>query len=302
MPRINNRHLAIIHDLIMIVFAWLLAWMARFNFDYQLIDVWSPMLWTIPLIILVQGGISKLFGFYRGLWRFASLPDLWNIFRASFVGTIIIAIFLFYINRLDGVPRSILILYPVFLIFLLGAPRLGYRLWKDRRLSMNSMIDNKRVLIIGAGRAAELLIRESLREGSYMPIAILDDNVSLKGSQIHGIKIYGEIKHVQEFIQQFDINLIIIAIPSATSIQMQKIVNICEGTGLPIRTLPSIQDMVGSQEALSKLREVSIEDLLGREKVELDWQEIQTSTSNKVILVTGGGGLLVLSYVNKLLH
>jgi FlaA1/EpsC-like NDP-sugar epimerase len=290
MYRMNQRRLAIIHDLIMIVMAWFLSWMARFNFDIQEINDWNRMVWTLPLILIVQGIVSKWFGFYRGLWRFASLPDLWNIFRASLLGAVIITILLFYINRLDGIPRSILILYPVFLIFLLGAPRLGYRLWKDHKLSINTIIDNKRVLIIGAGHGAEMLIREIMRVGNYMPVAILDDNASLKGSEIHGVKIYGGIKRAQEFIDRFDIDMIFIAIPSATSNQMQVIMNVCEKTNLPVRTLPGIQDMVGSSDALSKLREVSIEDLLGREKVKLDWQKIEEGITNKIVLVTGGGG------------
>ncbi|MCZ6805001.1 MAG: nucleoside-diphosphate sugar epimerase/dehydratase [Proteobacteria bacterium] len=192
--------------------------------------------------------------------------------------------------RLEGVPRSILILYPVFLIFLLGGPRLGYRLWKDHDLSFRSMLDKKRVLVIGAGSAAEILIREIMRKGSYLPVAILDDNTSLKGSEIHGIKIYGEVKHTPEMVDRFDSDLILIAIPSATSEQMQSIIEICGQTNLPVRTLPGIQDMVGRVGTLSELRDVSIEDLLGREKVELNWQEIQKGISNKIVFVTGGGG------------
>ena len=286
---LSKKTQVILHDLFMAVFAWELSWWTRFNFEFPF-AYWQISLLSIPIVLLVQGAIFWRFHLYRGLWRFASLPDLWNIFRASLFGGLCITLVLFILFRLEGVPRSVLLLYPIFLVFMLGGPRLGYRLWKDRELSFRSVSSKKRVLVIGAGHAAEMLIRESLREGTYMPLAILDDNISLKGSEIHGIKIYGKIDRVKELSERLGIELILIAIPSATSIEMQSIVEICEQTNLPIRTLPAIRDMVGNSDALSKLREVSIEDLLGREKVELNWQEIQKGISNKKVLVTGGGG------------
>jgi FlaA1/EpsC-like NDP-sugar epimerase len=286
---LNKKTQVILHDLFMSVLAWELAWGARFNFDFPFPD-WQKNIYTIPVLVLVQGIIFWRFHLYRGLWRFASLPDLWNIFRASIVGGLCLTLTFFILFRLEGIPRSLLILYPFFLMFLLGAPRLGYRLWKDHSLSFKPTTGNARVLIIGAGRAAEMLIREIMRDCIYLPVAILDDNKSLKGFEIHGVKIYGEIKRTQELVKTFDVDLILIAIPSATSTHMQKILEICEKTNIPIRTLPGIQDMVEDTSALSVLREVSIEDLLGREKIEFDWQDIQKGISNKTILVTGGGG------------
>lgn len=135
-----------------------------------------------------------------------------------------------------------------------------------------------------------MLVREMIREGSYIPVGILDDNVQLKSSEIHGIRVLGNIENVKDVCVKHEIDIIIIAIPSANSHQMRAIVEKCELTGLPIRTLPGIQDMVSVTEALPKLRDVSIEDLLGREKIEMDWDEVQKELANKKILVTGGGG------------
>ena len=273
----------------MSVLAWQFSWWARFNFTFPF-ENWKISLLMIQVVILVQVIIFSRFRLYRGIWRFASIPDLWNIFRASIIGALSITLICFILFRLEGIPRSILILYPFFLMFFLGGPRLGYRVWKDHSFSMNIISTNKRVLIIGAGRATEMLVREIIREGSYIPVGLLDDDENLKSFEIHGVRVLANVARVKEICEKEDIDLILISIPSANSNEMRIIVENCELTGIPIKTLPGIQDMLSHKEALSELREVSIEDLLGREKIELDWKELQKELSNKTVLVTGGGG------------
>ena len=151
--------------------------------------------------LLIQAIIFWRFHLYKGIWRFASLPDLWNIFRAALFGSLCISLALFILFRLEGVPRSIFILYPMFLIFFLGGPRLGYRLWKDHSLNLNTISAGTRVLVIGGGRGGEMLIREMLRTGQYVPVGILDDNPSLKGSEIHGIRVHGDISRLAEMVE-----------------------------------------------------------------------------------------------------
>lgn len=289
MRKIDNKTLIIIHDLFMSVFAWQFAWWSRFNFVFPF-EFWENSLLTIPLVLIVQSAIFARFRLYRGVWRFASIPDLWNIFRASVFGALSITLICFMVFRLEGIPRSILILYPFFLMFFLGAPRLGYRVWKDHSFNLKKMTGGRKALIIGAGRAGEMLVREMHREGSYIPVGLLDDNDQLKNSEIHGVKVLGNVDSVYDAVMNHEIDLIIIAIPSATNSEMQKIISFCEQTNFPIKTLPTLQDMVSVTDALADIREVSIEDLLGREKVELDWQEVQKNILNKTILVTGGGG------------
>ena len=281
--------MVILHDLMVVALAWQLAWLARFNFEIPFYN-WQLSVLLIPVLLLVQGGFFWYFRLYRGLWRFASLRDLWSIFRAAIVGGIVSAIIFFVLFRLEGVPRSILVLYPVFLIFLLGGPRLGYRLWKDRNTSILSAVVKERVLIIGAGNAGDMLVRDMHRSNNDIPVAILDDDLKLKGSEIRGVKICGEIIQVEEIVEQYNVSWIAIAIPSATRIETQKIVEICEQTKLPIKILPSLREMNTDHDVISGLREVSIEDLLGREQVELDWENIREGVQNKCVLVTGGGG------------
>ena len=273
----------------MTAIAWQVSWWLRFNLDIP--DNYLEIsLYTLPMILLVQGLVFWRFSLYRGLWRFSSLPDLWNIFRAAVFGALCITLVLFISIRLEDIPRSILIMYPVFLIFLLGGPRLGYRVWKDHSFNFKSVTDGQRVLIIGAGHAGEMLVREMLRKGNYLPIGFIDDDLSLKNSEVHGIRVLGTVEQLPAIIERYKIDIIVIAVPSATSEQMQRIVSGCEESGIPLRTLPKIHDMVSGKVVLSDLREVLIEDLLGREKVELDWKIIQQGITNKVVLVSGGGG------------
>ena len=288
--RTNNiRMIIILHDLCMCMIAWQVAWWIRFNLEFPFFN-WQISFYTLPIVLLVQGLAFWRFRLYKGLWRFASLPDLWNIFRATIIGALSITLVLFISIRLEGIPRSILVLYPVFLIFLLGGPRLGYRFWKDHSFKLNSAAIGQKVLIVGAGSAGEMLVREMLREGSYKPIGFIDDNPNIKNSELHGIPIIGTVDDIPTIHQRYDIDYIVIAVPAATDEQMQNIVNNCESIGVSIRTLPKLQEMVSSHAALEELREVSIEDLLGREKIELDWEIIHQGITNKIVMISGGGG------------
>lgn len=279
----------IIHDLLMSLIAWQLAWLLRFNLEFPFFN-WQLSFYLIPLVILIQQLVYYRFKLHKGLWRFASLPDLWNIFRACIIGSISITIVLFMGIRLEGIPRSIFVLYPILLMFLLGGPRLTYRMWKDHSLNLSSVKRGKRVLIVGCGAAGDMLVRDILRDEGYQPIGFVDDNQKLTNFEIHGIPVLGTINDIKSIVSDREIDLIIIAIPSATNQEMQNIIKVCEDTRCSLRTLPSFQDMVSGRVTLNELREVKIEDLLGRDKVKLDWDTIQKNISNKKVLITGGGG------------
>ena len=289
MIRISRRSIVFAHDLFMVVLAWELAWLARANF-YVWDFVWKPTLVSFLIVTLTQAVVFWRIGLYRGLWRFASLPDLWNIIRAAALGTVIIGLALFIYSRLERIPRSILILYPLFLIFLLSGPRVLYRVWKERALGLRSFSGGLPVLIIGAGRAGEALVRDMLRDGRYLPVGLVDDRRQLWNTQIHGIPVLGGVDTLSDAVARNDVAILVIAVPSATNEQMQRIVELCERTGKPFRTLPRLADMVQGDGTLNNLREVSIDDLLSREKVELDWSVIQAGLTGKMVMVSGGGG------------
>ena len=287
---VSPRLKVILHDLVAFNLAWVTALFARFNFQLPPDASLNSCLSALPLVIAVQATISWRFGLYRGLWRFASLPDLWNIIRAAALGAITTGILLVLVNRLEGIPRSVLILYPFFLVFLLGGPRLLYRVWKDHSISLRNISPGPRAVIIGGGTGGEMVVRDMLREGSYIPIGIVDDDESLLRSRIHGVPMLGTVERLPQIVERHDIDTIIIAIPSATSAQMRRIVDISEKTKKPFRTLPHLHDMVSGRAGVHSIRDVSIGDLLGRDKVVLGWALIQTKIAGKSILVTGGGG------------
>lgn len=281
----------VLHDLSMVALAWLAVYWVRYLIGPQ--DLPVPVLFAaeLPVVLGAQGIVLYLTGLYRGLWRFASLPDLWNIIRASVLGTLLIAISLFLVSRLEGVPRSALIMYPVVLVVLLGVPRLVYRMWKDHGLRFHARPNRNRVLILGAGSAGEMLARDLRREnGDYCPIGFLDDERSLHGANIRGLPIFGSIERLPHYVRSKSVDMVIIAVPSASNEQMQRIVSVCELAGVSFRTVPRLQDMVAGRLNYNQIKDVAIEDLLGREPVQLDWRAIGRGISAKSVVVTGGGG------------
>jgi len=286
---IHPRLAVVGHDLAMVWLAWFSANWIRYN----LLPVAPPIPLFGPeyaIVLSLQGLVLYWTGLYRGLWRFASLPDLWNIARGSLIGTTAIAIGLFLFDRLEGTPRAVLGIYPLMLLLVLGMPRMLYRFWKDSRLDGGPHATAKRVLILGAGRAGETLVRDLRRETQYRPVGFLDDNQALKGAKLHGIPVLGPIDQLPELAREVAAEMVLIAVPSASNQQMQRIVSLCERSSLPFRTVPRLQDVVEGRSNFNELKEVAIEDLLGRDPVALDWTAIRTGIAGKRVLVTGGGG------------
>ena len=288
---IHPRFAVVLHDLLMVWMAWLVAVRLRYSFVAQPPPFdWLPVeLWVV---LAAQGIVLWWTGLYRGLWRFASLPDLWNIARASVLGAMAIFGGLFLFNRLEGIPRSVLISYPIVLILALGAPRWIYRYWKDSRYGSlpRGNFTAVRVLVLGAGRAGEALARDLRREGHYRPVGFVDDNRALRGAKLHGIPVLGELHQLPALAKEVAAEMLLIAMPSASNQQMQRVVELCEATGLAFRTVPRLQDIIDGRLNFNQLKEVAIEDLLGRDPVSLDWTAIRTGLSGKRVLVSGGGG------------
>jgi len=280
---------AFLHDALMVPVAWFCAYLLRFNLEGIPEPFLAQALNTLPIVWGAQLAASWYFGLYRGVWRFASLPDLQRILKAVLVGTALSAALVFLLTRLQMVPRSVFPLYAVLLVALLGGPRLAYRWAKDRSLYMAR---GMRALVVGAGHAGEALVRDLMsdRGNRYVPVAFLDDDNAKQGREIHGVPVLGPCERLTEVIADREIDLILIALPSANSHQMRRVVEMCEQAGVPFRIVPRIQDVLAGRVGLTELREVSIEDLLGRAPVVLDRSRIQTVVKGRVVLVSGGGG------------
>jgi FlaA1/EpsC-like NDP-sugar epimerase len=289
LDRLRSRTVAFIHDLLMVPLAWMGAYWLRFNLDVPPADYLHGALTALPLIVPVQAGVFGLFGLYRGVWRFASMPDLVRILKAVLLGTVLSLGLLFIANRLDYVPRSVPLLFVFLQFFLLAGPRLLYRWHKDQRLDLSA---GKRVLIVGAGSAGEMLVRDMLRdpERAHMPVAFVDDMARRQGSEIHGVPVAGPCERIPSLVVSLGIEVVVLAVPSADAGAMRRLVELCEKSGVPFRTVPKLRDLMAGQVSVDQLRAVSIEDLLGRDPVNLDWESIRGGLTGRDILVTGGGG------------
>ena len=280
----------VLHDMLVIPIAWLAAYWLRHNLGMIPVEFLKSAFFTLPVVIAVQAVINFFVGVHRGEWRFVSLSDLALIFRAVIVGTAAIAFTLFLVaERLTYLPRSVFILYAMILIALMCGTRLLYRLFKDRHFSTRA---GRKVVILGAGTAGEQLLRDLRRNhpDQYNIVAFLDDDPEKIGRQIHRVPIVASPDVLQDLILRWDIDLVLIAVPSASDKQMQRLVEICERTQIQFKTLPGSHELLSGRVELADMREVRIDDLLGRDPVSLDWERIRHSLCDKTILVTGAGG------------
>jgi FlaA1/EpsC-like NDP-sugar epimerase len=287
--KFRSQSTALAHDLVMVPSAWFFAFWLRHNlgsFNFTLQDHFlQPLLIIIPIQLLT----FYLIGLYRGIWRFASLPDLMRILNAVIIGTAISMLVMFAFTRLEGIPRSVPVLYTILLVMFLSGPRMLYRWSKDQRLTP---AHGQRVLVVGAGEAGEMLVRDLKRKHreSYTPIAFVDDHERRQGRDIHGVPVLGTVDDIVQISTKRNIDLIMLAIPSASGRQLRRAVEQCEKSELPFRAVPRLKDLISGKVKVNELREVSIEDLLGRNPVMLDWDNIRNNLSNRTLMVTGGGG------------
>ncbi len=278
----------VLHDLAMVWVAWTGLHLVRYALrsEPSPLQSWST---ETALVLLAQGLVFWRVGLYRGIWRFASVPDFLNILKACVFGLVMISVALFVYNRMDQVSRTVLLLYPFVLTALLGLPRLLYRIWKDHQLGRSGQT-GLRVLILGAGQAGEALVRDLRRAGAYTPVGFLDDAASLRGSQLQGVPVLGRIDEVETIARETAAGLLVIAMPSLDAAAMRRVVAACEGTGLPFRRVPRLDHLLEGRSLPGELKEVAIEDLLGRQPITPDWKAIRGWLGGRSVLVTGAGG------------
>ena len=272
-----------------IPFALILAYWLRFNLGVIPQYYWQGIYHLLIAALIIQTISYWYFGLYRGLWRFASLPDILQITKAVLVGVSITfaSVFLFY--RLQTIPRSILILYPLFLFLGLSGPRLIYRWIKDRHLYLKPS-QGKSALIIGAGRAGEMLVREMLRENEYLPVGFLDDSSTKIGRDIHGIRVLGSLDKLENVLNSYQVKNAIVCIRNISASAMRDILKTCSKNNVQCQTIPSLIEVDSDVVDISRLRNISLEDLLGRETIKLDDKSVNKFIEGECVLVTGAGG------------
>lgn len=286
---LRNRWVVFLHDLVWIPAAILVAFWIRFNLSGIPPTYWHGAIRLILAALPIYALTFWAFGCYRGIWRYASTPDLVRIVKAVTLGALASDLCIFLLTRLAGIPRSVLVLYPLLLVFGLGGSRIIYRIVKERLFGISN-IESPRALIVGAGRAGELLIRDLEHRGVFLPVALVDDDVAKQGHELHGVRVRGTLNDIPQVIRSYDINIVLIAVPSASRETMDRIVQNCNSAKIPFRTLPSLAELADGKVEVSRLRAVTVEDLLGREPVILNVHAISEFLHGKRVLVTGGGG------------
>ena len=290
--KIINRLLVISYDLAITPCAWIFAYWLRYNLEIIPAATLQQIKHNILLVIAAQTAAFIATNLYRSMWRFASLHDLLRVIKSVILGCCFILLALFLTRKTDELPRSIIPNYAILLSILLCSGRVLARYLRELKERRKKKNYGKRVLIIGAGQAGESIVRDMLRSYShnFVPVAFLDDKYSKQGQEIHGIRVVGKVEDITQIIKKYAIEHIVLAMPSISKVRKRKIIKYCRKTGLSISTLPSLSDLVTADIGLASLREISIEDLIGREAVETDWDNIKTAITEKIVLVTGGGG------------
>ncbi len=290
---INHRYIFIFaHDVFVSAFAWFLAFQLRFNFEIPLehYDLSKKIIW---LVLLIQISSLFLFGLYRSTWRFVGIPDLKRIFFSTFYNTIILAFFSReFVNNINNtsVPRSVLILYPLFLAFFMGGNRFIYRLVKERQLFRSYLVKGEPVIVYGAGQVANSFLKDLSHSNKWKVVALLDNNEAMHGREILGVKVEGGLEQLNLIANRFNSKHIIIASSTINHLERRKVLEIANKINLQVLTIPTIDDLISGRLNVSQIRRVDVEDLLGRDPIDIDISRLNQFITNKTILVTGAGG------------
>ena len=287
-----KRIVLILYDIIAVIAASLMALFIRFEGNYGAIprDYITQSLKYVPAVIVATILIFYCFRLYSSLWTFAGAPELINITFACGLSAVaqMTVVVLFSVNM----PRSYYFLYGVSLWILVCLSRFSYRGIRTLIKRQASGATTSRVMIVGAGAAGNLLVKEihNSNHVSKRVICIVDDDKSKEGSYLHGVKVMGNRQNIPELVKRYRIDEIIIAMPSAPAKSIKTILDVCKETGCELKRLPGVYQLVNGEVGVSKLKEVDVNDLLGREPVKVNLSTIMDYVSSKVVLVTGGGG------------
>lgn len=281
--------IAFIHDLVAVAASWMFAFLLYTNF--RIADVPFTLLGDILTWILpVQAVFFLWFGLYRGLWRYASLPDLKRITVTVLLSAALVTCVFWRLALLGTVPYSVNILAPILLLLIMGGSRLIYRAWKERRLYSLKNYEGKLVLILGAGNTALNLVKDLASNQDWHVVGMLDDDPRKLDTRLHGVRVLGTIDDLPYWVHKLNVGHVIIAMPSLSHRAHRHILEMCSEMSVKAMIIPSYQDLINGKTTVSQIREIQLDDLLGREPVVLDDEGLHGLLTGKTILVTGAGG------------
>jgi len=288
--RIHHPLLVYLSDVIGVALAWWGAYLIRFNFSIPAEFIPGFQLGLI-VVIALQGGLLRAFGLYRSLWLFASLPDLLCIARAVVVAAVLTPLVVVVAVRYaPEVPRLVYLLQPMLLAIYMGGSRALYRTWKEFRLYGGLRAQGQPVLVLGGGEAAVNLVRDLSRSAEWRVVGVLDDTPGHRGREIHGCEVLGGIAELDWLAEEMKVGHAIIAMPSEGHEKRRVAASACVRAGVKALILPGIEDVMTGRVNLSQVRQVDVEDLLGRDPVRIHTAEVREYLRGKAVMVTGAGG------------
>lgn len=283
--------LFLILDIFIVNFAAMAALVLRFDFsipDLYYATFQRGVVWLVGFALVS----NFVFGLYKSLWKYASVDEIISIILSSLISTS--AGYFFLTWQSIVLPKSIFILYGLMIMFMMGGIRFTYRLLRYMRKFFGFLgkINKKRILIYGAGKAGQMVLEEILNQenSDIVPVGFIDDDVLKKKKRIHGFRVFGTRDDILFTVKSEKIEEIIIALPSATKSELKEITNLCKDTKCKVKILPGMYELIDGRVDVKQIRDVSIEDLLGRDPVTVDLDSICEFISEKTVLVTGGGG------------
>ncbi len=281
--------LKVILDTLALALAYTIAFGLRFDLSLPHEQYFVIFKHTIGIAVILELFFINILGVNQSQWEYASIQDIINLFVALLAGWLGFIIYLYFANLL-AVPRSVLFFFLILGFIFTGALRFMPRIFFKLQSSLAS--NKKRVAVIGAGKAGEMIIRQMKNDPTlgFYPVALIDDAQKKQNTKIHGVKVLGKVKDLPQIVRQKHVDEIIIATPSASVQEMRRIVQLCEDTGVDFKTVPGPKEIVNGLVQVQQIRDVKVEDLLDRVPIEIDLNQVREYLQGKTILVTGAAG------------
>ena len=295
LPITRHRILNLLADAVLIAAAWWLTFWIRFDQSvpsfYEHLLSWQ----TFAIVIGIKLSVFVVFGFYNRWWRYVSTRDMWGAARGVVVASLLVDLVLYAFppDHTARLPRGIAVIDMLLLLAFVAGSRLLARSLIERPAPGGFMAHGREVVIVGAGDAGQVILRELQRSPQlgYTPIGLLDDDPRKKNLRVHGVRVLGTTSELRRVLKDGEPDELLIAMPSASGELRQRIVEIAQEEGVPVKTLPGLNELIsGDVNLAGQLRPVQVEDVLGREPVEVDLDEVAGYLARKTVLVTGAGG------------
>ncbi len=296
-PNLRNKYI-LLGDLILIFISVLGSYALRFELGAQFFQYLPSAYWMLGVSLVIKPLIYYFFGLYRRMWMYASVQELKLIIIAVTAASAVVSATMISFLSLGffiGFPRTILAIDWILSILLAGGLRFSSRVISDNFVTGAAPVKagkNRRILIVGAGDAGALVVREMQKnpQMNFVPVGFLDDNPAKLKQQIYGVPVVGNINDLSKTLDTMQIDEVLIAIPSAPGRIVRLVADICRVKSTPFRTMPGMYELLGGTVSVSRLREVDIADLLRRQPAHMNDELIGATISGKVVLVTGAGG------------